>query len=228
MLPIAVRRFAASAERLLNRLVFVGVDCCDDVLDARPVGTHHPAPDVRILATVAPERLIPELELAGIRRVARTGGLDRFLSADGRIGAWIEPTGGFGSATDEMVREYATLLTRTVMLSATAAVRVSAPIAQVALWWREHVRSRQPLWDSPAAETAMEFVARSACSPEAMRTSPAELVAEVRAACATILSDDAAGLAVTRALTDARSTPGLAELVFDKLRAVADGRALPA
>ncbi|MEA3245770.1 MAG: hypothetical protein U9Q74_06405, partial [Gemmatimonadota bacterium] len=175
MLPATVLRFAGSAERLLNRLVFVGADCCDDVLDARPVAARQPVSEVRALATVAPERLIPELELSGIRRVSRVGPIDVFSSADGNVLVWIEPSIGFGDPADEMAREYATLLTRTVALSGTVAVRVASPTAQVALWWREHARSGQPVWDSPAAETVVELVARSACGPQAMRTAPAEL-----------------------------------------------------
>lgn len=220
-LPITVRRIADAADRVLNRLVFVGVDCCEDTLDPYPVGTRPSMSEARALATVAAERLVPELEHAGLQRISRANTRTLFRNATATVALWIESSSFPGEAADAMAREYATLLTRTVAVSPTTAVRVAAPVAQVALWWREHVRSRLPLWDSPAAESVIELVARSACDRGAMQAAPRELATEIRRACAAIVGDPLAHLAVTRALVDARSTPRLADAALNKLRSVA-------
>lgn len=221
-LPAPVRRFAATAPGLLNRLVFVGIECCDDVLDGVPLASRAPLQEARALATVSTERLVPELASAGMLRVSRFGAWEEFRDAAGRVRVWIEPASLPGSGpADEMVREYSVLLTRAVPAPNGATVRVAVPVVQVALWWREHLGSGRPVWDSPAAENALELVARSACPPDAIRTAPGELVSEIRGACQALLADPGSRLAVARALPETRTTPGFTDAALDKVRAIA-------
>lgn len=222
MLPSPVRRFADTAGGLLNRLVFVGIECCDDVLDRVPLAGRAPPRDARALATVSTERLVPELTSAGMRRMSRFGAREQFCDAGGRVRVWIEPASLSGaSPADEMVREYSILLTRALPVPNGPTARVAVPFVQVALWWREHLGSGRPLWDSPAAENAIELVARAACSAGAMRAAPVELASEIRQACESVLADATSRLAIARALPEARTTPGFADVVLGRLREVA-------
>lgn len=128
---------AHAVRPLLNRLVFTGIHVSRILHTGDRSRIRRPtlvSPMVSAVATVAIDRLAPELSL-----------LDSNAStAEGIVSCGKYPAGFVSSChmqvemerhNDDIVRDYAVLLTRSVSLSADLTARVTVPAIQFALSW---------------------------------------------------------------------------------------------
>jgi hypothetical protein len=224
--PSTLSQFTTAVEPLgpaLNRLVFFGIETCRGEFDSteRVRSSGVPLRRLYALTTSQLQRLAPELAALGFRRTGRQGGREVWQPDEG-IAVQIESSAdASGSDAEDGILEYATLLTRTIALKSGDSARVSALPAQLALLWRAHRLSGLDFSVSPWAEDLIELVIRrkGICADAA--TLPSELRVVVARSAAEFVSSDAALWTIERALPDARTASGCAEVALDRFRQLA-------
>jgi hypothetical protein len=213
---------ASRLRPLLNRLVFYGIETCRKEL-GNSAKVRAPTVESRsfhALATSTLDRLGAELSAAGLTRVARRGATEQWQTPEGLV-LNLEGVSSDGAAgQDESVLEYATLLTRTVPLDSTSAVRVSALPAQLPLWWRAHARSGLAFSDSPWVEDIIELVVRRDTIRDDVAALPAELKDLAAAATESFVTSDDAAWAIERVLPDAMNARGVTETALARFREI--------
>ena len=211
----ALTPVAVAIKPLLNRLVFHGIETCQDLLDpagprvrqgARPVLTIH------ALATTSLERVTHDLVTAGLVRQRRRAPYQEELGYGERVRLLVTPVSADDQdSPDAVAREFAVLLTRAVALAPDCAVRVSAVPAQLALFWRAHVASGAPITESEWIEDIIELVMGRHQVVDDVSSAPPELRAVTTHAAAEFLADDACRWVLRRTLRDARQVPAVIE-----------------
>lgn len=204
---------AVAMRPLLNRIVLHGIETCRGLLDEPGSRVRSPAGPrvlVNALATVALDRLAPELSAAGLTRTRRGPEVEHWeFGSAVQIHVTTQSTGEADSA-DAVAREYAVLLTRSVALDGNCSVRVSALPAQLALLWCLHVSADAAFIDSERLEDMVEIVMGRRTIVEDVAAAPVELRAMVSRASRSLAAHDGLLWVLRRALPDARLVPAVA------------------
>lgn len=222
----ALAPVAKAVKPLLNRLVFHGIGVCRGLLDdptvrVRSVGG---VPSrIRVLATVAVDRIASELVAAGLRRVLRTATQEDWVFGE-TLTLQIEPsdTGDGADTADAVAREYAVLLTRAMSVSEDCSVRVPGLPAQLALLWSSHLATLCATTDSAAVEDMIEIVMRRRMIVDDVLGAPEELRCIVARAARAFVADESSIWALRRALPDARLAPGVAARACERFKRLAE------
>jgi hypothetical protein len=117
--------------------------------------------------------------------------------------------GGEANTAATIAREYATLLTRSIVLAGECPVRVAGLPAQIALLWSAHLAAQHAMPDCPHVEDMIEIVMRRAAIVDDVLAAPEELRYIVAQAAREFAFDDSSQWALRRALPDARLAPGI-------------------
>jgi hypothetical protein len=176
---------------------------------------------VRLLSNWTLDRLAPALQAAGWERVQRLESSDRWCHPSAPT--WsvvIENVAGGGSGADAWL-EYATLLTTVLPLGEGATLRLSSPVATLALLIAEWQRSGESALDSVPLEDALLLIAGRAELDRELAAAPAELRGFVRGALRTLADCPGLECVMTSAVTGARQQPLLAHRALERLRVLA-------
>ena len=222
LLPVA-----SAIRPVLNRIVFTGMEGCRELFDVaenRVRGAALRTVATKALATVPLDRIATELTAGGLVRSGRTTDEEKWTLPGGRHIAVCACATESPESLDAMIREYATLLVRTITLSPEITIQVSAPPVLLAVWWRHHETCSIPIIDSPHIEDILELVIRYSAVVEDVRGLPAELRAVVAHAASSLIAEDSCEWMIARALTDARGTPSAATPVVGRFRQIASMR----
>lgn len=199
---------------LLNRLVFHGIETCRGQLDSaaarvRPQVSRTVA--LHALATAVVERMAPELTAAGFTRIRRGTGHEEWGYRDLVRIVLSSATGSEAESADSMAREYAVLLTRTTPVSDGTAMRVSTPVAQLALYWSAHETSGAGIMESEWIEDLIELVVRRREIIDEVSAAPTELRELIARSAGKFIAEDGCRWVLRRALPDSRQVPAFAE-----------------
>lgn len=214
---------------LLNRLVFHGIETCRGQLDASAARVRPPVSGtvtLHALATAVVERMAPELTAAGFIRIRRGAEHEEWAYRDLMRIVLSSATGSETESADAVAREYAVLLTRVARVTESSAVRVSTPVAQLALYWRAHEASGATIMESEWIEDLIELVVRRREIVEEVVTAPTELRELIARAAGQFVAADGCRWVLRRALPDTRQVPAFAEHArarFVRLAALAAG-----
>ena len=198
---------------VLNRIVFHGIETCRGLFDEPGSRVRSPAGSgvlVNALTTVALDRLAPELSAAGLARTRRGSEVEHWeFGSTVQLHVTPQSTGEADSVA-ATAREYAVLLTRSVVLDGNCSVRVSALPAQLALLWCSHESANAAFIDSERLEDMVEIVMGRGSIVEDVAAAPAELRAMVSRASRALVAHDGLLWVLRRALPDARLVPVVA------------------
>ena len=204
---------AAAMRPVLNRVVFHGIETCRGLFDdpgIRVRSSAGPRVLVNALATVALDRLAPELSSAGLTRTRRGSEVEHWEFGDTVQLHVTTPSTGEADSAAATAREYAVLLTQSVVLDGNCSVRVSALPAQLALLWCLHLSASTAFIDSDRLEDMIEIVMGRRTIVEDVEAAPAELRAMVSQASRALVAHDGLLWVLRRALPDARLVPAVA------------------
>lgn len=208
---------------LLNRLVFTGIHV-SRMLRKHPRGRiRRPAlasPTVAAIATVALDRIAPDLLAAGLERLRRATGRESWKALGG-FQLELSHASGDGTTNDEIVRDYAVLLTRSLALAPDLTVRVTVPAIQLALSWVDFCAGAASFTESADVEDILEIVACHADLGAEVAALPDELRTTVAAAAGALAAHESCAWALRRALPDSRLAPGEVARVHDDLWTIA-------
>lgn len=223
--PVAIR-----IRPLLNRLVFHGLDACRGVFDDarfRVRAMEHAPSRMPVITTVGLDRIGADLAAAGMQRAARTATYEDW-TCDATMTLRLEPAdpGGPSDSDAAVVREYAVLLTRAVLVTPELSVRVPSVVAQLALLWTGHQASRLPFSESTEVEDLVELVLRRSSIVDDVIAAPEELRRIVARAMRTFLADESSRWALRRALPDGRHVPGVVTQAIARIRTIAETGAI--
>ncbi|MCX5754527.1 MAG: hypothetical protein NTX19_00190 [Gemmatimonadetes bacterium] len=211
---------AASAMKpLLNRFVFHGIQTCRGQLSSTAARVRFTSPRVmtlQALTTAAPERVAPELKAAGLVRVSRTADCEEWAHGSDLRLVLSSAASDQPESPNSVARDFAVLLTRTLALADDCAVRVSALVPQLALYWQAHDASNSSVGESEWLEDVIELVVRRDTIVDEVGAAPQELSEIIANASARFVASDSCRWVLRRALPDAREVPGFVEHARDR------------
>lgn len=203
---------------LLNRLVFHGIETCRGQLDSAAARVRPPVSRtvaLHALATSVVERMAPELSAAGFIKIRRGADHEEWGYRDLVHIVLSSATGSETESVDSMAREYAVLLTRTAPVGDGTAMRVSmrvsTPVAQLALYWRAHEASGASIMESEWIEDLIELVVRRREIIDEVSAAPTELRELIARSAGKFIAEDGCRWVLRRALPDTRQVPAFAE-----------------
>lgn len=220
-------RMAATAraiEPILNRVVFSGPLLVELLKSDWPLQT----PELRfsadsslqLLSTSMVDRLAVDLQKLGHTRVGRRASGDRWQLANGPTFDLIQVKSD-DSDPEQMLLEYATLLTLPLSLGEGLVVRIAGGPPTLAFECAAFERDGEEIIDSAALERVVLLLAGRPEIEHELASAPSELRSAITPALIRLARSDALQLLVQRAIPDALLLPAVATRVRDRLRRMA-------
>jgi hypothetical protein len=173
-------------------------------------------PELSAVAAGSPEKLAPEFVAGGFALTQRTATYVRWTRADELDLSLLVPTPD--ETGDDMVYEFAGLLTHPLPATGNLTMRITTPTVQLALWWRQHLANKTSLIESPEIEDIIEVITTRDSIGAELESLPQELQTAVRAAASELSVQPSLSWVVARAIPEARATPGMSQRVIERLR----------
>jgi hypothetical protein len=177
---------------------------------------------IHVLSSWTLDRIAPALQEAGWERTGRAPATDRWRHQT--VPDWTVTVqyvaGGGGDA--EAWLEYATLLTTRLAVEPAAAIRLSSPVATLALLLAEWRASGESALDSAPLEDALQLMAGRPELDREIPAAPPELREFVRGTLGALARYRGVEGVLASAVAGARTQPLLAHRAYDRLRRLAE------